>query len=200
MKMKTNWKLAFCFLLCPTLALAQLPAASGSGPGVSGSIGYSYLNLPMNSPNRINLNGVDASITVDFHPHLGAKVDINYVRAANVFGTGHHSDVLSYLVGPVFYPTGNGRLTTYAQALVGGARVTGPIPNGTNGFLRGYVNRPSWAFGGGIEYRISSSFAFRTGADYLHTYYFDSPTTIRGQNDFRIIGSVVYRWSGNAHR
>jgi hypothetical protein len=198
--MNTNWMVAFFVLLCPTLALAQLPVASGSAPVVSSSIGYSHLNLPMNWPNRIDLNGVDASITVDFRPQLGAKVDLNYVRAANVFGTGHHSDVLSYLVGPVFYPTQNGRLTTYAQALVGGARVTGVIPYGANGFLRGYVGRPSWAFGGGIEYRISSSFAFRTGTDYLHTYYFDSPTTIRGQNDFRITGSIVFHWAGNAHR
>lgn len=195
--MKTNWKLALCFLLYPMSALAQLPAPSGSEPIVSVSFGYSYLSLPITSSSRIDLNGVDASITADLHPRLGAKVDLNYVRAPNVFGTGHHSDVLSYLVGPVFFPARNNRLTTYVQALVGGARVTGVVPKGASGFVIGYVNSLSWAFGGGIECRISSSFAFRTEADYLHTSYVDSAAAIRGQNDLRTIGSIVYRWGGH---
>lgn len=213
-------RIAFC-LSIPTLALAQTsptptgqpttttaplapdrhydpvptlraPVSGGNGATVRASIGYAYTSLSMPSSKRVNLSGASATITADLSSRLGVSVDSSYVRASNVLKTGRHVDVLSYLVGPVFYPTRQARMATFVHALVGGARVTGVTPfNGTENVL-GFVNKFSWALGGGVEYQVSRSVAFRGGADYQRTYFFDLNTRIQGQNSFRIISSVVY--------
>ncbi len=189
-----RWKIALVLVLFPVSAFAQLPFSAGYKPIVTASVGYSYLTLPMTSSTRMNLNGVDASITADFHSGFGAKLDLNYARAANVFGTGQHSDVASYMLGPMFYPLSNDLLTIYVQALAGDSRVTGVVPNGAGGFDTAYAFGPSWAFGGGIERSISPSLAIRTETDYLHTSFVSSSEAFRGQNDLRITSSLVYRW------
>ena len=101
-------------------------------------------------------------------------------------------DVFSYLLGPVYFPPTTKRLTTHIQLLVGGARVAGAIPDGAGGFRVGYVHYPAWAFGGGAEYPLTSSFALRGSVDYLHTYFFNSAGAVRGQNNLRVVNSIVY--------
>lgn len=194
MKKDIGWNLVLVLALFPASAFAQLPSWAGYRPVVSASVGYSYLSLPIPSSTRINLNGVGASIAADFHSRFGAKADLNYDRAANVFGTGHHSDVLSYMLGPLFYPVSNDRLAVYIQALAGNSRMDGVIPNRTSGFETAYASGPSWAIGGGIERSISSSLAVRTETDYLHTSFTDSTGAFRGQSDLRIMSSFVFRW------
>src|SRR5450755_3317521 len=103
--MNTWSKIVLCLLLTPAPMWAQSPVAAGRAPVVSVSVGYSYLDFGSMSSDRCGLNGLDASLGVDFIPRLGAKVDLGYVRASNVLDSGRHGDVLSYLVGPVFYPT-----------------------------------------------------------------------------------------------
>ena len=107
--------------------------------------------------------------------------------------------LLNYLIGPVFYPTNGDQLSTYAHALIGGAWVGGPFPNGAGGLNKGSINYPAWAFGGGAEYRLSPAFGFRVGVDYLHTHFFNPAGAVRGQNDIRIVSSLVY-YLGNPIR
>jgi opacity protein-like surface antigen len=171
---------------------ARAPVFGRRDPKVTASVGYAFTNLSMPSSNRVNLSGVDAAVTADLSTRLGVTANPSYVRASNVLDTGQHVDVLSYLVGPVFYPARRGRLATYAHALVGGARVSGVIPFNGTGNETGYVNKWSWAIGGGIEYQVSRSVALRSGGDYQHTYFYNLNSAIRGQNDFRVVSSVVY--------
>jgi opacity protein-like surface antigen len=208
------WKIVSCFVYLPVLALAQSsptpivpnpvrpaspapirhhdPVPAARGLRVKASIGYAYTSLAVPSSNRVNLSGVDATLTANLSQRLGAIADSSYVRASDVFNSGRHADVLSYLAGPVFYPTRNERLRTFVHGLVGGARVNGVSPTSGSNFLTGYVNKLSWAFGGGIEYPVSRSIALRVGGDYQHTYFFNSGAAIRGQNNFRAVCSVVY--------
>jgi opacity protein-like surface antigen len=172
--------------------IARAPVFVGRGVTVRASVGYAYTSLSTPSSNRVNLSGVDAAATVDLSPRLGVSVDASYVRAYNVLNTGWHSDVLSYLAGPVVYPTRTGKLTTYVHGLVGGARVTGPIPGSSGVYELGYVNKLSWVVGAGVEYQVSPSFALRSGGDYQHTYFYNADVAIRGENGFRVVCSVVY--------
>jgi opacity protein-like surface antigen len=208
-----------CMLFCPSLAFAQAPPTPtepsppnaappavhsdsapsarkpifvGRGVSVRVSAGYAYTSLDMPSSGRMNLSGPDATVTTDLSPRFGASVDLSYVRASNVLDTGRHADVLSYLAGPVFYPFRTSKLTMYVHGLGGGARVTGVVPVGGGEFERGYANKVSWAVGGGVEYQVSASVSFRGGGDYQHTSFFNSELAVRGQNDIRIMGSVVY--------
>jgi hypothetical protein len=188
-------KLLVCFMLSAIPAIGQTPKIAGSEPVVSASLGYSYINLGL-QPSRANLNGLDATFSVDFHPHFGVMLDLGYARGANVNGSTRHADVLSYLAGPVFYVSRNTGVTFYVHVLGGGARITGAIP-GPHGFSRGYINEPALAAGGGLELHISRSFAVRAGADYLRASYLTSPTAFGGQNDFRAVTSLVYYFGSN---
>ncbi len=172
--------------------MAQSPVATAIVPVVSASLGYSFTNQAFPSSSRINLNGVDAAFTVNVTSHLGGKLDVGYGRASDVFNSGNHSDVLSYLAGPIFYPVRHRDLAVFGHGLIGAARVTGAVPASGGGFSAGYVNQFAWAIGAGAEYRVHGSIGIRLGADYLHTRYFDSSPVISGQSNLRLTGSFVY--------
>lgn len=210
--MNVAWKMACCFLLAPALASAQSQAARDNNPAVTSgplkgsdrpvaaargrlievSLGYEYVNLDMPSSGRVNLSGVNSTITADILPRIGITADFGYARAANLLDTGHHVDALTYLAGPVFYPLRAGRLTTFVHGLIGGARVTGVVPTSDGTDLLGYANRVSWAMGGGARYQITPSVAFQISSDYLRTGYVNSNAAIRGQNNIRAVFGVVY--------
>jgi hypothetical protein len=178
----------------------QTPAApAGYAPAWNASAGYSVSSLGLPSSGRAVLSGVNVNVSTDSGKRFGAKLDLGYERAPNVYTNGRPMSVLSYLVGPVFYPSNGNLLSTYAHLLVGGAWVAGPVPNGNGGLNIGYVHLPAWAFGGGVEYRLSPSIGFRVGVDYLHTHFYNSLGAVRGQNDIRIVNSLVY-YPGNRVR
>ena len=208
--MRTVFTTLFCFILCATHASAQSlvaaaagetpvaaarvqnPVAATRGKTIDASLGYSYVSHGESNSNRVGLKGADASFTLGTS-RLGIRVDLGYARAANAQGTGHRSDVLSYLAGPVFYPARYRNFDTYIHALVGGARVTGPVPRNGGGFLLGgWVTGYAWAVGGGVDYWILHSMAIRTGVDYMRTAYFDSSLAVRSHNNIRTTAAVVY--------
>ena len=172
--------------------IKQPPVAPAYASFLNVSAGYSITNLGMPSSGRVSLSGVNASICAETGKRLGVKLDLGYSRAPNVYSTGHRMDVLSYLVGPVFFISDGNVLGSYAHLLVGGARVAGPFPNASGGLNTGYVHYPAWGFGGGAEYRLSPTFGFRVNIDYLRTHFFDSSGTARGQSDLRVVNSIVY--------
>jgi opacity protein-like surface antigen len=193
--MKIASKILLCLLFCVSQASAQLPAAAGVGPAMDVSLGYSYMRSGTPSSTGIGLSGVDASLTEGITPRFSLRTDLGYLRASNVFGTGYHNDVLSYLVGPVFYPRRDRRLVTCVYGLAGGARVTGVFPRGAQ-YGRGFVNNFSWAFGGGYEYWLSESMALRVSVDALHTSFFNASGVIQGRYDLRPVAGVVYYFGG----
>jgi opacity protein-like surface antigen len=182
-----------CFILCGTHASAQSPVPTATGRVIDVSLGYSYISHQDSLSNRVGLSGADASFTMGINPRLAVRADLGYARAANVLGSGRHSDVLSYVAGPVFYLTTHRHFVIYLHGLVGAARVTGPVfINGGGLPAGGFANEFAWAAGGGAEYWITDSMAIRTGADYLRTEYFDPSQAIRGQNNIRTTVSMVF--------
>ena len=181
----------FCLPLCALHASAQaLPAGRSSSWDLS--LGYSYVSEPATSSDRVGLNGLDASVTVALASRVAIKGDFGYARSGNLLGAPTHSSVMSYLAGPVFYPVVRPKFDIYAQALFGGARVTGPVPVTAGILIGGYADRFAWAVGGGVDYQLSHSFALRGGVDYLRTQYFFGPVpTIQGQSNIRLTASVV---------
>jgi hypothetical protein len=244
--MRTEWKIAFAFLIWPISATAQAPPLSNpsnppvqsspfvndSTPGLDPeaasspaptpilpvqtppspyfrpikgppiapgyfpvfnlSAGYSVSDLTLPSSGHVALTGVDVSISADAGRRIGAKLDLGYAFAPNVFNSGHRVDVLSYLFGPTFSLWNGNSLSTYAHVLAGGARVAGPFPNGNGGLNVGHVHYPALGFGGSAEYRLSPAFGFRVSIDYLHAHFYNSSGAIQGQNSVRVINSIVY--------
>lgn len=185
-------RLVLLLSLATTTASAQPPPVAGKAPLIEGSVGYCYIDLEMPRSGRLNLQGVDVTLTADFNPRFGVTLDASYARAENIFQWGHHADVLPYMAGPVFYPMRHKRLTVYAHALLGGARVGGEVPVGAGNFLVGYTNQFAWAGGGGVQYRYSPRTKFQWSVDYLHTSIFGPNSTVLGQNNLRAMASIVW--------
>jgi hypothetical protein len=168
-------------------------AATATGPSFEASLGYVYFSMATPSQ-RIGLAGVDASGLVKFDAHWAATADATYARTGDVFDTGHSANVLSFLAGPVFYPPILRKAGLFVRALIGASRVESAAPvNGTD-YLDGWVARPSYAIGGGLEHSLFASLAVRVQGDYQHTTYGDSAGDIQGQNDLRLTTSMVYRF------
>jgi hypothetical protein len=172
--------------------LKQAPLPAGYVPILKLSAGYSVTDFGMPSSGSVALSGANVTASVDSGRRFGATLDLDYAVARNVFKTGHHTDMLTYLVGPVFYPSRGNSLSTYVHLLAGGARVAGPFPNGNGGLNTGHVHYPAWAVGGGVEYRLSPAFGFRVSVDYLQTHFYNPSAAVRMQNDVRIVNSIVF--------
>jgi hypothetical protein len=168
------------------------PIGTAYFPEFNISAGYSVTNVAMPSLGRVALTGTDVSLAYDSGRRIGAKLDLSYGFAPNVSSTGHRADVFSYLIGPTFSLWRSNRLSAEAYVLGGGAKVVGPVPDGTGGFNKGHAHYPAFDFGGSGEYRLSPAFGLRITIDCLHTYFFDSSVAARGQNDLRVVSSVVY--------
>jgi Outer membrane protein beta-barrel domain len=187
---------AWGLFLAGPRAAGQGPIVGGIGPEIEAHGGFEYIGMQVPSASSVPMYGADSGLTVGVTRHLGIRLDLGYARASNVYDTGHHSDVLTYMAGPVLYPVRTRKASPYVELLLGGARVTGPIPDGEGGFYRGYANDVAWAGGGGMEIRTTPEFAVRVGADYLHTKYFDSNGLLGGQGNLRGVVSFTYYLGG----
>lgn len=184
---------------CPLLG--QQATSSPPTPGVKGpdgeiAVGYSYVGLNFSGKPRVNLNGVDANATLEFAPRWGATFDSSYVRAGRDPGSGHSSYVLSLLAGPTFVAAQNNKTRLLLRALAGVSLVDGSVPVNQL-YYRGWLSRFSWAAGTGIERSISPLFAVRLNADYLRTKFVSSALSVQPQNNIRLSGSLVFRFTGH---
>lgn len=184
------------FLAAAPPSGAQGPLVTASGPEIEAHGGFEFLGQQVPGASSVPMYGVDSGLTVGVFRHLGVRLDLGYARANNVFDSGHHSDILSYMAGPVFYPVRKRHVSPYGELLLGGARVTGATPDGQGGFIRGYANQFAWAGGGGVELRPAREFAVRIGADYMRTKYFDPNLGLAGQGNLRAVVSFTYYLGG----
>src|SRR5258706_6434641 len=113
--------------------IKQPPIAPGHFTVFNLSAGYSVTNLAIPSSGRVALTGMDVSVAADGGRRIGAKLDLSYAFAPNVFKSGHRVDVLSYLFGPTFSVWNGNAVSAYAHVLAGGAKGAGPIPKGGGG-------------------------------------------------------------------
>ena len=177
------------------------PKISGMGPAVEGNLGFEFVSQEVpGQPSRVSMFGIDTGMTVGVTSRFGVRADFAYVRSTAVFGSGSHSDIMSYLAGPVFYPVLGHRIAPYVEILGGAARVTGATPMPDGGYVRGFSNKFAWAGGGGIEVRAWRTSSVRIGADYLHTTYFDPTVAVRGQGNIRAVVSWTHYFGGGYGR
>ena len=190
--MRTIFATLFCLVLFPAPASSQLPVPAAKGKTIDVSLGFSYVGRPGDVSNRGGLNGADTSFTIGYS-RLGLKADLGYARASNFAGTGRHTDILTYMAGPVIHPTMHRNFATYIHALGGAARISGPVHLGGGGFLLGgWATDFAWMVGGGVDYSVTDSISMRTGVDYIRTSYFGPSLSLRGQSNFRTTATVVY--------
>jgi len=175
------------------------PPAAGVGPTYDVSVGYSYLSSSVPATGRVNLQGLEATSHLDFLPHWGLALDAGYVRTADVLSTGHTGYVLTFLGGPVFYPFDRTRTKIFFHGLVGAGMVDSAVPQSNNSYVYGWVDRPAYAIGGGVERSFFGPFGLRFSGDYLRTAFADANENIRMQNNLRVTASFVFRLNQPRH-
>jgi hypothetical protein len=183
-------------LVAPALAQNHLTtgvAPAATGPAYDVSVGYSNLTMAMSSAQNVNLSGLDVGGRADLNSRWGAMLDSMYVRTSNILATGHGAYQLNFLGGPVFYPLEHGRLRIFIHAVAGAALVDGAVPINKTDYFHGWLVRPSYAAGGGIERALSGPFGVRVGGDYLHSSFFDARGIVRPQGNLRLTVSLVVR-------
>lgn len=190
-------KLCFALILLLGSALAQnlVTAAPPAmkGPASDFSTGFTYAAMPMPGAGVVSLNGLDFSGSIDWSARLGATLDTSFLRTPNVPGTGHQAYVLNTQFGPQLYFHERGKTRFFVRALGGPAMIDGAVPVDKTHVYRGWLVRPSLAFGAGFEQAIGGPFAIRLNGDYLRTLFYGSTGEVLPQNSFRMTASVVMR-------
>ena len=193
-------KIIVCLFLfvAPLLAQSRFngAAAGATGPAFEASLGFTYFSLAMPTQ-RVGLTGMDGSALVKFSSRWALTVDSTYARTANILGTGHSASVMDFMAGPVFYPAVFRNSDIFIEGLGGASRVNSAVPVSGTTYLAGWVTRPSFAIGGGVERALFRPVAIRVQGDYQRTTYGYAPNAIQGQNDVRLSTSIVYRFGGS---
>jgi hypothetical protein len=181
----------------PAFERDPLPAALA--PAIETRVGYSFLSRVSSPNNRILFKGINASVTGQSSDRFGATFEASYLRASNVFGTGHSNSIMTFLGGPVFYPYRRGSFVASVRVMGGAARVAGVVvlTPSNGGFLKGTVGDLAWAFGTGLEKWFTDSLAARVDVDALHTSFYDSSTVkVHGEYDLRATWGLIYYFGG----
>ena len=190
-------------LIAPAIAQNRLQAGSppaASGPDYDLSAGYSYMAFGVPALGHVNLNGVDAAAHVDVSPRWGATLEGNYAATPNVARTPHAAYAATLHLGPVYYLANRGNKRIFIHTLFGAGLVDGAFPVGTQQYFHGWLLRPSYAFGGGMEQSIAGPFAVRLNGDFVRTTFFNYAGGVQPQNGFRATVSFVWRVRERLHR
>ncbi|MGO9127597.1 MAG: hypothetical protein ACLP6G_22250 [Terriglobales bacterium] len=203
--LRATGKVWFFVLLMVAAAVAQSRLQSGPSPAVAGpaydvSVGYSYLTMPIASAGRVNLNGLDLSGSVALSPRWGLTLDSNYLRTSDVLSTPHQGYVLSLQSGPEFYLIERRNTRVFVRGLAGAGVVDGAVPVSERSYFHGWLLRPAYTAGAGIEHAVSGNLAVRVNGDYLRTTFYDAAGAEQPQNNIRLTVSFVFRLKERQHR
>src|SRR5579864_3156141 len=182
-------------LLCGALLLfAGIASAQDEAPKVEVFGGYSYVRV---NPG-FNFNGGSGSFAYNLTPMFGVVGDFGGYHWSQA---GVDANVISYLFGPKV-ALRHGPITPFAQALFGGARISGSSGGcaGVAGRVRpegfiggcgsGSENAFAMTIGGGVDWNATSHIGIRLiQGEYLLTHFLSNT-----QNNARISTGVVFRW------
>jgi outer membrane protein with beta-barrel domain len=136
------------------LALSAF-AISSRAQSVDASIGYSYFRL--GGSGGINQNGVSGSLAYHLNRWAGIVGDFGGYHASP---SGVSLNTYTYLFGPRLTLRNPTKINPFAQALLGGSRIT----VGSGG---GSSNQFAYSVGGGVDIGLLPHLAFRPQVDYI---------------------------------
>ncbi len=167
--------------LAGAILLLSVSAAAQETPQAEVSAGYSFFRIS-ESGSSSNFNGGSGSIAFNVNHWLGVVGDVGAYHNSD-FGVS--SNVYTYQFGPRISFRGSGRVTPFAQVLVGGAHLTASA-----GGSSGSINSFAMSAGGGVDFRANEYMAIRAiQAEYVFTHF----AGVR-QNNARISAGVVFRF------
>jgi hypothetical protein len=167
---------------------------------------------------RENCVGGGAAAVFNFNPTLGIETDVSGCKRLGL-GTNLSGDLTTFVAGPRLTMRGTGRWTPWVHLLVGGEKATQELllpdvkatvmaaaqPGTSAHLLHDQYTRRSeatgfaMAFGGGLDWMLNSSMAFRLGhVDYFHTWMprAGAEETKLRAGDLRVTTGFVVRMGG----
>jgi opacity protein-like surface antigen len=130
-------------------------AISSRAQSVDVSVGYSYFRL--GGSGGINQNGISGSLAYNPNRWLGIVGDFGGYHASP---GGVSLNTYTYLFGPRLSLRNPSKVTPFAQALLGGSRLT----VGSGG---GSSNQFAYSVGGGVDLGLLPHLALRPQLDYV---------------------------------
>jgi outer membrane immunogenic protein len=171
---KSFWVLALLAVIAfvlPVKAQQEIPKADVY-------VGYDFARVNA-AGSSFNFNGGSGQFAYNVNNWLGAVGDLGGYYTSN----GFHAGIISYLFGPRVNLRGHGRVTPFAQVLLGGARSIDISSQNTF----------AMTVGGGVDFQVSEHFAIRPAqAEYFLTKFTDGASN--RQNNFRYSAGVVFRF------
>ena len=159
-------------------AIAVPARAQNETPRIEVYGGYDYVRVS-DLGDSYNFNGGSGQFAYNANRWLGIVGDFGGYYTSD----GFHAGVLSFLAGPRVNFRGHGKMTPFAQVLLGGARSIDTSP----------LNAFAMTVGGGLDYKISQHFAIRpVQAEYFLTKFSDGASD--RQNNFRYGAGVVFQF------
>lgn len=196
----------WCFVLllaAPALAqngLQSPPAAAVIGRSYDVSAGYTNLMMAVPGSQSVTLSGLDASGSLGLTPHWAAILESSFARTSNALSTGHQAYMSNTQSGAVFYPWERRNTWFLVRGLAGWAVIDGAVPINKANYFHGWLGRPSYTCGGGVEHALTDQFMLRVNADYLRTSFYDAASAVQGQNNLRLTMSFVFRLKSRHYR
>jgi hypothetical protein len=159
-------------------AFTLLARAQDETPKVEVYGGYDYVRVS-DLGDSYSFNGGSGQFAYNANRWLGLVGDFGGYYTSD----GFHAGVLSFLAGPRVNFRGHGKMTPFAQILLGGARSIDNSP----------LNAFAMTVGGGLDYKLSQHFAIRpVQAEYFLTKFSDGASD--RQNNFRYGAGVVFQF------
>jgi opacity protein-like surface antigen len=162
-------RLRFAFSLLSAIAFAPHLFAQSETPRYEIFGGYSYSRLATSSVQvgrSTNFHGWNASVTRNINSWFGVVADVSGHYSSESFSEGffltNSANLLAYRFGPKF--ARRGRITPFAQALVGGVRFHREgidFPGQSGQRAEGTTNGISITAGGGLDIQATDSLALR---------------------------------------
>lgn len=167
------------FLTAAVILLSAAGSRAQDTPAAEVSASYSYLRFGVS--NGINMNGGSGSIAGNVNSWLGVVGDFGgYTKSES--GANFHG--YTYLFGPRFSYRKSGRVTPFAQVLVGGSHGTLNV-FGSSGSGNGFA----YGAGGGVDLGLNKHIALRPQVDYIGMRFSGSNV-----NTIRCSFGVVFRF------
>lgn len=182
--------LAFLLLAQHQTAVAQdAPHEAARGPVMK--VGMTVVNIDFNSA---TLNDLPQRLwqwdaTLGLSSRFGMGIDIGYSRPDTPKGAPH--SILSYAVGPVWYPVIHRSAQPYVHGFAGLTKVGGSGGLNAENYEEGHL-KLAWKVGTGVDIPVIGPIAMRIGLDYLRSEYVNPLPKVRGQNSLRAIAGLQY--------
>jgi outer membrane immunogenic protein len=181
--MRAGVCLIFVFLFCAVehLAAQDLPPWE-----VSAAYTFVRTNAPPGQCGCFSMDGGNGGVAYRFSDYFSLAADFAAVHSGNVNSSNQGFTLASYQFGPRFMVPLHGRITPFAEVLLGGAHASG-LSYGSNGISS---NAFAAMAGGGLDLNLTPRISLRLiEADYYATRF---PNGLNDhENNLRLSAGIV---------